>query len=139
MNIEEKIRNHLATYRHTHGIKSQKEMARIIGISYTTYQELEKGIVKKVDTLNKLKASTGFNEKNVYTQGFAGEEFVKLKEEIIELNAFANVVLPVISKLSAKDERVKFETRFGELQKAIDDEYDRLHKKYLRELERDQE
>ena len=137
MKVEEKIRNHLKSYKAVHG-KTQKEMAEIIGISYATYQGLEKGVVKTLDVLNKLKATTGFNEKNVYGSGLAGEEIVKLKKEIIELRAFINVLLPVVSKLSAKEEEQKFETRFGELQKATDVEYDRLYKRYLKEQEREQ-
>ena len=75
----------------------------------------------------------------IINSGFAGEEIIKLRKEIIELRAFVNVFLPVISKLSAKEEKVKFETRFGDLQKATDDEYDRLYMKFLKEQEREKE
>ena len=137
MKIEEKIRVHLKSYKALHG-KTQKEMAEIIGVSYATYQALENGIVKTLDVLNKLKATTGFNEKNVYNSGFAGEEIIKLKKEVIELRAFINIIFSVLSGLSAKAEKKKLEKRSGELQTLIDDEYDRLYKKYLKEQERDQ-
>lgn len=136
MKTEDKIKAHLAAYKSTHS-KTQKEMAALIGISYATYQDLEKGIVRTVSVLNKLKSATGFNEKNLYSKGFAGEELVKMKKEIMELRAFVNVLLPTISTLSAKDERKTFETKFGELQKATDVEYDRLYREYLEEQEQE--
>jgi len=76
-------------------------------------------------------------DKMISRSAFAGDEILKTKKEIIELRAFINVLLPVVSKLSAQEEKQKFETRFGELQKAIDAEYDRLYTKYLREQERE--
>lgn len=138
MKIEEKIRAHLAAYKKAHN-KTQKEMAELIGIAYSTYQDLEKGIVRTVGVLNKLKLTTGFNEKNVYSQGLAGDEIVKLRVEIIKINSFINVFLPIISRLSAKDEMKMFETKLLELQKATDGEYDRLYKEYLKEQEQELE
>ena len=58
--MEEKIKKFLADYRQKNG-KTQKEMAQFIGVSYATYQDMEKGIIRKIDGFNKLKAATGFN------------------------------------------------------------------------------
>lgn len=50
-------------------------MAAIVGVSYVTYQEIEKGIIKKTDYLKKLKENTGFDstQKNMYDPVFPDE------------------------------------------------------------------
>ena len=78
-----------------------------------------------------------FGKKDVIlNSGFAGEEIVKLKKEIIELRAFINVLLPVVSDISASLSKKRLETRLGELQRATDAEFDRLYEKYIKEQER---
>lgn len=43
-------------------------MAQIIGVSYATYQQMEKGIIKKAEGFEKLKKTTGFSstQENMY-------------------------------------------------------------------------
>lgn len=60
MKNEERIREHLKTYRAKNG-KTQKEMAELLGVSYVTYQEMERGVVKSLKVLNKIKEKTGYN------------------------------------------------------------------------------
>lgn len=59
MGIENKISEHLKSYRAKHD-KTQEQMAKIIGVSTVTYQEMEKGIVKSFKNFNKIKNKTGF-------------------------------------------------------------------------------
>lgn len=66
MGIEEKIREHLLSYRAKHN-KTQKGMADLLDVSTVTYQEMEKGIVRSIKGLNKLKEKTGFRtQETVY-------------------------------------------------------------------------
>ena len=144
MKEADKLINHLKAYRATNGL-TQLEMSVVIGVSNRTYQKIEEtGTVKKIDTLNCIKEKTGFvdTQKSADTlrgSGLAGEEIVKLKKETIKLQAFINILLSVVSGLSSKSEKKSLETKYGELLKLTDDEYDRLYRKYLKEQEREME
>ena len=139
-----KLINHLKAYRATKGL-TQLQMAAFIGVSNRTYQKIEEtGTVKKIDTLNYIKEKTGFVDTQksadiLRGSGFAGEEIVKLKKETIKLQAFINILLSVVSGLSSKSEKKSLETKYGELLKLTDDEYDRLYREYLKEREREME
>lgn len=57
--LVERIKQYLIQYRKTHK-KTQKEMAEFLGVSYVTYQNMERGDIKKIESLNVLKEKIGF-------------------------------------------------------------------------------
>jgi DNA-binding XRE family transcriptional regulator len=83
LGIENKISEHLKSYRAKHD-KTQEQMAKIIGVSTVTYQEMEKGIVKSLKNFNKIKNKTGFTgdtQESIYS---SKEEEEKPKIIVVE-------------------------------------------------------
>jgi DNA-binding XRE family transcriptional regulator len=107
LKTEDKIREHLKIFRAQSG-KTQKQMAAYLGVSYVTYQEMEKGIVKSVKGLNLLKEKTGFrtqeneyNKETVERKADVGQELNRLIELSIKHEAEIEVLRVLIVSILA--------------------------------------
>jgi DNA-binding XRE family transcriptional regulator len=96
LKAEDKIREHLKAYRAKMG-KTQKEMAEYLGVSYVTYQEMEKGIVKSVKVLNILKDKTGYASST--KQNMYDDETIYIKDK--DLHEFTGDRVELIAAMRA--------------------------------------
>lgn len=135
MKIEERIQDHLKAYRAKNG-KSQKEMAAYLGVSYVTYQEMERGIVKSVKNFNKIKDKTGFNsdtQETVYEkEGDVGNELNRLIELSIKHEATLDVLRLSVEGILADLKGKSLALVSGELQQAIRMRADKLYDEFLK-------
>lgn len=97
--MEERIIAHLAQFR-AKNKKSQKEMAVLLGVSYATYQEIEQGIIKKLDTLRKLKEKTGFSpETGIHVNGHDPKDVIiqSLSETVNQLSKRVGELIEIVN------------------------------------------
>ena len=136
MKNEERIREHLKTYRAKNG-KTQKEMAELLGVSYVTYQEMERGVVKSLKVLNKIKEKTGYNTQetmygNDVITGNAdvGQELNRLIELSIKHEAEIEVLRLLVVNILAVQRGKEFPSVEEEVIQAMRMRSDRLFDEY---------
>jgi transcriptional regulator with XRE-family HTH domain len=135
MKMEDKIIEHLKTYRAKHG-KTQKEMAALMHVSYRTYQDMETlGIVKKIDALNRLKELTGFKstqENALVAKDTLENLMILTRKEVTLLRATARILTLKLINLESKATKRPFDEVSLDVQKKIAEEMkhleDELHK-----------
>ena len=111
----EVIKAHLAAYRKETGL-TQKQMYPVLGVSYATYQALEKGIINTIDVLDKLVEKTGLvvTYKSMYDS----------KKENIETTRERELSDKLISRLEKEieilnTENIRLKNEITELKKGL--------------------